>query len=200
MVQHEDRGKLEKDNQVWPFSTMVCVLKWLSLHFCVAEKQWRENKTSKNFPSNLLTVESAFWVTEKRISICKNKHWPTLTRMISSSGRHSLTELVSLQDTYKLILDQLKMTTSTASCSTFTQPDAEDVCLLVGCLTSQQHVSVSQGWICSDNCTCCNNEIEVADQTFHHTQSQYTDTRPTSPSTDPKTPGAWQGSHWSANF
>ena len=28
-------------------------------------------------------------------------------------------------------------------------------------------------------------EIEVADQTFHFTQSQYTDTGPTSPSTDP---------------
>ena len=43
-------------------------------------------------------------------------------------------------------------------------------------------------------------EVEVADQTFHLTQSQYTDTRPTSPSTDPITPGTWQGSHWSANF
>ena len=43
-------------------------------------------------------------------------------------------------------------------------------------------------------------EIEVADQTFHLTQSQYTDTGPTSPSTDPISPGVWQGSHWSANF
>ena len=68
------------------------------------------------------------------------------------------------------------------------------------CLTSQQHASVSQGRICSDNFTCCHTEIEVADQTFHLTQSQYTDTRPTSPSTDPITPGVWQGSHWSANF
>ena len=32
------------------------------------------------------------------------------------------------------------------------------------------------------------------------TQSQYTDTGPTSPGADPITPGAWQGSHWSANF
>ena len=68
---------------------------------------------------------------------------------------------------------------------------------LVGC---QQHVSVSQGWICSDYCTCCHAEMEVADQTFYLTQSQYTDTGPTSPSADPKTVGAWQGSHWSANF
>ena len=72
--------------------------------------------------------------------------------------------------------------------------------LLVGCLTSQQHVGVSQGRTCSDNFTCCHTETEVADQTFHLTQSQYTDIGPTSPSTDPITPGAWQGSHWSANF
>ena len=62
---------------------------------------------------------------------------------------------------------------------------------LAGCLTSQQHASVAQGRICSDNFT---------DQTFYLTQSQNTDTDPTSPSTDPITPGAWQGSHWSANF
>ena len=72
--------------------------------------------------------------------------------------------------------------------------------LFVGCLTSQQHASVSQGRICSDNFTCCHTEIEAADQSFHLSQSQYTDTGPTSPSADPITPGAWQGSHWSANF
>ena len=72
-------------------------------------------------------------------------------------------------------------------------------CLLVGCLTSQQHASVSQGRICADNFTCCHTEIEAADQTFRLTQSQYTDTGPTSPSADPITPGAWQSSHWSVN-
>ena len=72
--------------------------------------------------------------------------------------------------------------------------------LFVGCLTSQQHASVSQGWICSDKFTCCHTEIEVADQTFYLIQSQYTDTGPTSPSADPITPGAWQGNHKRANF
>ena len=71
------------------------------------------------------------------------------------------------------------------------------VCLLVACLlaclTSQQHASVSQGRICTDKSTCCHTEIEVANQTF-------SDTRPTSLSTDPIMPSAWQGSHWSANF
>ena len=33
-------------------------------------------------------------------------------------------------------------------------------------------------------------EIEVADQTFHLTQSQYTDTEPSSPSADPQMLGA----------
>ena len=77
---------------------------------------------------------------------------------------------------------------------------AGEVSLFVGCLTSPQQASVSQGWICSDKFTCCHTEIEVADQTFHLTQSRYTDTGLTSLSTDPITPGAWQGSHWSANF
>ena len=72
--------------------------------------------------------------------------------------------------------------------------------LFVGCLTSQQHVSVSQGRICSDNLTCFHTETEVADPTLYITQSQHTDTGPTSPSTDPITPGAWQGSRWSDNF
>ena len=71
---------------------------------------------------------------------------------------------------------------------------------LLACLTSQQHASVSQGRICTDNIRCCHTEIEVADPTFYLTQSPYTDIGPTSPSVDPIMPGAWQGSHWSANF
>ena len=75
----------------------------------------------------------------------------------------------------------------------------KEVCLLVGCLTSQQHASVSQGRIYSNNFTCCHTEIEVADQTVYLTQSQYTDTGPTNHNADPITPGAWQGSQWSAD-
>ena len=57
--------------------------------------------------------------------------------------------------------------------------------LFVARLTSQQHVSVSQGRVCSGKCTCCHTEIEVADRTFYLTQSQYTDTGPTISSADP---------------
>ena len=60
--------------------------------------------------------------------------------------------------------------------------------LLVGCLASQQHVSVSQARICSDNCTCCHTEAEIADQTFYLIQPQNTDTGRTSPNADPLTP------------
>ena len=67
--------------------------------------------------------------------------------------------------------------------------------VLVGCLRSQQHASVSQGRICSDNLMCCHTETEAANQTFHLTQSQYTDTGPTSPITDPIVPDAGQDSH-----
>ena len=50
------------------------------------------------------------------------------------------------------------------------------------------------------NFTCCHTEIEAADPAFYFTQSQYTDTGPTSPSADPIMQGAWQSSHWSTNF
>ena len=63
-------------------------------------------------------------------------------------------------------------------------------CWLAARLTSQQIASVSPGRICSDNFTCCHTETEVANQTFYLTQSQYTDTGPTSPSADPIMPGA----------
>ena len=63
-------------------------------------------------------------------------------------------------------------------------------CWLLNVPAILKHASVFQGWICSDDCTCCHTEIEVADPTFYLTQSQYTDTRPTSPSADPFTPGS----------
>ena len=61
--------------------------------------------------------------------------------------------------------------------------------LLVGWLLNvpKTGYSVSQGWIYSDN---FRTETEVADQTFCLTQSQYTETGPNSPCTDPVPPGA----------
>ena len=38
--------------------------------------------------------------------------------------------------------------------------------LFVGCLMSQLHASVSQRWICLDNCMRCHTEKEVANHTF----------------------------------
>ena len=62
--------------------------------------------------------------------------------------------------------------TSTTTNQPTLQPGSV-VCLLVGCLSSQEQASVSQGRICSDNFTCCHTDIEVAGQTFYLTQSQY---------------------------
>ena len=78
--------------------------------------------------------------------------------------------------------------------------EREIVGWLLVCLTSQQLASVSQGWICTDNYKALHTEIEDEHQTCSLTQSQYIDTGLTSPSTEPITPGDWQGSHWSANF
>ena len=50
------------------------------------------------------------------------------------------------------------------ACLTASTDMVKQVCLLVGCLTSQQRANVSQGRICSDKFTCCHTEIEVADQ------------------------------------
>ena len=72
--------------------------------------------------------------------------------------------------------------------------------VLVACLTSQQHASVSQVRVCSAMLTCCRIETEVADQTFYLTPSQYTDTGLTIPSADPIMPGAWQGQPLECQF
>ena len=60
--------------------------------------------------------------------------------------------------------------------------------MLVGCSTSHT-ASITQGWICLDNCACCYTEIETADQTSCSSQSQCTEIRPASPSAYPIMPG-----------
>ena len=46
-----------------------------------------------------------------------------------------------------------------------------------------------------DNVARCHTETEAADQSYYLTQSQYTDTGPTSPCTRATTPDAWRGTH-----
>ena len=125
-----------------------------------------------------------WWVVTSTVSISHLVIWRSHLK-----GRHS----------YKQVQD---MHVNKYTDITWWQPQVRHACdcLFVGCLTSQQHACVSQEQICSDNFTCCHTETGVANQTFYLTQSQNTDTGSTSPSTDPITPGAWQGSHWGANF
>ena len=51
-----------------------------------------------------------------------------------------------------------------------------------------------------DGSAHCHTEMKVVDQIFYLIQSQCTDTWLTSSRADPIMPGAWQSSHWSANF
>ena len=95
--------------------------------------------------------------------------------------------------------------TVAAVCLAWTAPTPNQISswsveMFVSYLTSQHHASISQGWFCSDKCKCCHTENKAAYQTCYLTQSQYTDPRPTSPSADPVTADAWQGSHWSINY
>ena len=60
---------------------------------------------------------------------------------------------------------------------------------IVGCLMNVPATcTVSLERICRDNCTYCHTEIQAVSQTCHLTQSQYTDTRSTSPGISSVTP------------
>ena len=62
-------------------------------------------------------------------------------------------------------------------------------------LKSQQHASVSQWRICSDSYTFTYCHRTCRAKFLSNPVTVYWH----SPSADPKTPGAWQGSHWSTN-
>ena len=74
-------------------------------------------------------------------------------------------------------------------------------CLLVSCLTSQQHASVSQGTdLLGHLYMLPRSDRNCRDQTFYLTYSRCTDIGQTSPSAHSITPGAWQDRHWSSSF
>ena len=152
------------------------------------------------FFNNLLTAPRTVSNTHTQVAraqSCAN-HVPHIERF--SSVQHAVYLLVR-RDCSAVNFDRAEIA-FTFSFILLAEPltdERGEVGWLVGCLTSQQHAGVSQRRICTDNFTCCHTEIEAADPTFHLTQSQYTNTGPTSPGADPITPGAWQGSHWSAN-
>ena len=111
---------------------------------------------------------------EKSNSECKQQIFST----INESGCNALNSYSRTR------LDQGKAG-SQARISRSKDEDLQAGSLFVGCLTSKQQASVSQGRVCTDNFTCGHTEMEVADQTFYLTQSHYTDTGSTSPSPDP---------------
>ena len=137
-------------------------------------------------------IESPISISQSPCGSNSTKARPGYVASQTAMGPFSRLCLFSLQS---LPLDQITLSTDEKRTTA-----RGKFCWLVACLTSQQHASLSQGRICTDNITCCHTEIEVADQISYLTQSQYTDTGPTSPSADIIMPGAWQGSHWGANF
>ena len=56
--------------------------------------------------------------------------------------------------------------------------DEVDPTVVYVCLASHQSASVSKGRTCLEKCTCCHTETEIADQTSHLPQSQYSDSDP----------------------
>ena len=67
------------------------------------------------------------------------------------------------------------------------------------CLTLRSQVYLRDGFAQTTVCAATLRE-KFQIKIFYLTQSQYTETGPTSPSVDPITPGGWQGSYWSASF
>ena len=183
------------------------------------KKKPNQNKTTtttKTNNNNLKTNKTNKKPTKQTTTTTTNKHKTTTKNCSKSKGEESAKFKAVTDITEYTLKHNWKWAGHTARTkgnrwtkrrTQFATKEREQIegttkrnCLLVGCLTSQQQASVSHGRICSDKSTSCHTEIDVADQTFYLTQSQYTDTGLTSPSADPMTPGAWQGSHWSVNF
>ena len=101
--------------------------------------------------------------------------------MPSSSSSEQFTSFSCLHRPGSLLTTDQSTTHRDDYLSWDVPPPAPSKAVVVGrSLTVQQHASVSQGRVGSNNCTCCHIET-TADQTCNPTQSQYTDTGPTSP-------------------
>ena len=96
-------------------------------------------------------------------------------------------------------------TLSTLPTAPTSPPSHTRVGWLADNFTAQQPTSVSQGGGGGEGGGSAQMIVravtlrQVTDPTFYLTHTQYTDTGPTSPSTDPIPPGDCQGSHWGAN-
>ena len=78
----------------------------------------------------------------------------------------------------------------TATCNVHLRASCCCCFLVAKCPSNMLIACVSPGQICSHNCMCCHTETEVATciSNFYLSQPQYTDTVPSSSSTDPATP------------
>ena len=188
---------MQLSEQIRPWDTLACCWDVKQPTNKCTHRQLRPYSAEELFThthTHTTTYAHTHTHTHTHAHTYTHTHMHTLSLIHTHIHTHTTRFVLAIAITNRLMYGTLKSIDSTIA------NGGDEVCLFVGCLTSQQHASVSQGPVCSDNYTCCHTEIEVADQTFHLTQSQYTDTGSTSPSADPILPGAWQGSHWSANF
>ena len=166
----------------------VMMLLLLYVHVCVTRTGWKTRPRPKTVifsinKSNQINLSSHLFSLSVCLSVCLSVSL-SLSLSVSVSLSHPPSNPSSIKNEW------VTLRQTTPGFNSSITPHEAAVYLFVGCLTSQQHASVSQGRICSDHFTCCHTAIEVVDSTFHLTQSQYTDAGLTSPSADPISQGA----------
>ena len=103
-----------------------------------------DTETCDHQPTQIQSHKRLSEQTEVGLDVCLFVGWwldvpnPITTEVLANKGRQSRGQYIVICRTDKGFIG----------------------CLLVACLTSQKHASVSQGRICSDKCTCCHTEIE----------------------------------------
>ena len=156
------------------------------------------------------------WEYNPRTSTLKADALTTMPTMPSKFGRKWWRH-ADTQGIFKLLIKgpicQLSALNGQISTSAVQINDVENLHVFL-LWTALEH-SFFVGWLLNVPATCkCISGTDLLRQYYvlshwdrscrpnflRLTQSQYTDTWLISPSTDPIPPGAWQGSHWSANF
>ena len=127
----------------------------------------KQSHKQKSHPYNT----ARFWAEEQRTTTAQSRksHGEVFTYLYCSWPALTTTCIMS-RALAVLAVRQQTICSSPAPSSSCSE---RDVCLLVACLTPEQHASVSQGQICPDKFTCCYSKTGVADQTWYLTQSVY---------------------------
>ena len=114
----------------------------------------------------LLLYQRQHWETETGSSIPKTKKQTKKNNPNTKTcGLRHWWQVSNLSFSIKVVFTQIQNTSRSTTFAWF---------LVAWCPSNTLHPA-SQEQICWNSCTCCCTEIEVADQTFYLTKSQYTD-------------------------